>query len=192
MTDNHDTLDEHLLKNKFEYQDDLYVQDRLISMFADYMIFCFISIPIVIALEFIFKQVDSLYEFEIFIVVLYPIYFCKDIVFGKSLAKRIRGQIVIDYYSKLPANPIKSVIRNLTVPLFPIEILVVIFSPKRRIGDFISNTKVVRIPKESPLDIRKEIKRMDSAEVLLAILIAIIGAFGVIYVIDIMANAIFF
>ena len=74
---------------------------------------------------------------------IFSIYFNKDAIKGKSPAKRILGLIIVDNKTGEIANPIKSVIRNITLVFWPIEVIFSLFSPERRIGDYIAGTKVI-------------------------------------------------
>ena len=74
---------------------------------------------------------------------IFSIYFNKDAIKGKSPAKRILGLVIVDNKTGEIANPIKAVIRNVTLVLWPIEVIFSIFSPERRIGDYIAGTKVI-------------------------------------------------
>jgi uncharacterized RDD family membrane protein YckC len=72
----------------------------------------------------------------------FSLYFNKDIYMGRSLAKRILKLQVVDIKTGLPANALKCFIRNLTVILWPIEVIVGLVNNERRIGDFIAGTKL--------------------------------------------------
>ncbi len=74
---------------------------------------------------------------------IFSIYFNKDAIKGKSPAKRILGLIIVDNKTGEIANPIKSFVRNITLVLWPIEVVFSLFSPERRIGDYIAGTKVI-------------------------------------------------
>ena len=74
---------------------------------------------------------------------LFSVYFNKDAIKGKSPGKRILGFVIVENKTGKIANPIKSLIRNLTIVLWPIEVIFSIFSPQRRIGDYIAGTKVI-------------------------------------------------
>lgn len=75
--------------------------------------------------------------------IIFSIYFNKDVINGKSPAKRFLGLVILDYKTGEIANPVKSVIRNITFVFWPIEVVFSLFSPERRIGDYIAGTKVV-------------------------------------------------
>ena len=82
--------------------------------------------------------------FPIFLgLIIFSVYFNKDAVKGKSPAKRILGLVIVDNKTGEIANPIKSVIRNTTLIFWPIEVIFTLFSPDRRIGDYIAGTKVI-------------------------------------------------
>ena len=78
-----------------------------------------------------------------FALMIFSIYFNKDAIKGKSPAKRILGLVIVDNKTGEIANPIKAVLRNTTMILWPIEVVFTIFSPERRIGDYIAGTKVI-------------------------------------------------
>lgn len=73
------------------------------------------------------------------------LYFNKDMIQGKSIAKRILKQEIVDIKTGEVASALKCLIRNLAIVIWPIEIIVVLINPSRRIGDFIAGTKVVLI-----------------------------------------------
>lgn len=70
------------------------------------------------------------------------LYFNKDMIQGKSIAKRALKQEVIDIKTGEVASALKCFVRNLTMAIWPIEVIVVLISPARRIGDFIAGTRV--------------------------------------------------
>jgi len=74
---------------------------------------------------------------------IFSVYFNKDAIKGKSPAKRILGLVIVDNKTGEIANPIKSVVRNITLVFWPIEVIFSLFSPERRIGDYIAGTKVI-------------------------------------------------
>jgi uncharacterized RDD family membrane protein YckC len=73
----------------------------------------------------------------------FAVYFCKDSINGRSPAKRILKLQVVDNSTGTAASPIKCFIRNIFCVLWPIEIIVALINPSRRIGDFVAGTKVV-------------------------------------------------
>ena len=73
----------------------------------------------------------------------FAVYFCKDSINGRSPAKRILKLQVVDNSTGTVASPIKCFIRNIFCVLWPIEVIVALINPNRRIGDFVAGTKVV-------------------------------------------------
>lgn len=71
------------------------------------------------------------------------LYFCKDCIHGRSIAKRILKLQVVENKSGNVASPIRCFIRNIFCILWPIEVIVTLTNPSRRIGDMIAGTKVV-------------------------------------------------
>jgi len=127
---------------------------RLASMILDHFIMTFGMVIVV----FVFAGIgylivgnpsDSelpewLVIIPIFLVLMiFSIYFNKDAIKGKSPAKRILGLVIVNNKTGEIASPIKSVIRNITFVFWPIEVVFSLFSPERRIGDYIAGTKVI-------------------------------------------------
>lgn len=73
----------------------------------------------------------------------FALYFCKDCINGQSIAKRILKLQVVDNETGLVASPMKCFIRNLSIVLWPVEVLVALTNSNRRLGDRISGTKLV-------------------------------------------------
>ena len=73
------------------------------------------------------------------------IYFCKDCVDGQSIAKRILKLQIVSNSTEQVASPIRCLVRNLFIILWPIEGIVALFNPSRRIGDYVAGTKLVAI-----------------------------------------------
>lgn len=72
-------------------------------------------------------------------------YFCKDSVEGRSPGKRILKLQVVRKTTGQPVSPIRSLVRNLTCILWPIEIIASMLNPQRRIGDRIAGTMLVPV-----------------------------------------------
>jgi uncharacterized RDD family membrane protein YckC len=68
----------------------------------------------------------------------------KDIVGGQSAGKRLLGLQVVDYRSGAVAYPFSLVLRNLTLVIFPLEILFLVWrKDRRRLGDLLMGTAVM-------------------------------------------------
>ncbi len=74
----------------------------------------------------------------------FALYFCKDIINGRSIAKRILKLQVVDNTTGQPASPIKCFVRNLLCVLWPIEVIIAMTNTERRLGDRIAGTKLVK------------------------------------------------
>lgn len=70
-------------------------------------------------------------------------YFCKDIIKGRSIAKRILKLQLVDNVTGEVAGPMKCFIRNLLIIIWPIEVIIALKNTSRRLGDRIAGTKLV-------------------------------------------------
>lgn len=73
----------------------------------------------------------------------FSLYFNKDIILARSPAKRVLKLQVVDVKTGKPASPVRCLFRNITLVLWPIEAIVALANPERRIGDFIAGTKLM-------------------------------------------------
>jgi uncharacterized RDD family membrane protein YckC len=98
------------------------------------------------------------------LIIFFPLYglvitiFSKDFFNGQSIVNRLWGYQVIDIKTGTPPTPFKCMLRNLTLPLIPFELLFTLVNPERRIGDLIAGTKLVKVDKTDPEFILKEIE----------------------------------
>lgn len=72
----------------------------------------------------------------------FALYFCKDCIYGQSIAKRILKQQVVNNKTGEIANPVRCFVRNIFIIIWPIELVVILITPQRRLGDIIAGTKV--------------------------------------------------
>ncbi len=77
--------------------------------------------------------------YEVFV---FSLYFNKDLLQGRSIAKRIFKFQVVDFKTNKPANSIKCLIRNLTILMWPVEVIMALINTERRLGDYIAGTKL--------------------------------------------------
>lgn len=159
-----------------EIKDKVTIGLRLASMLVDHFAMTFIAMFIIMpgfALSafdafnldhdpssFGFGGMSFLFAFG------FSAYFNKDIFNGRSPAKRILKMQVIDNKTGLVAIPLKCLVRNLSIVLWPIEVIFVLINPKRRLGDKIAGTRIDYV--ENP-----EKTKMDWSKFTVAILIAI-------------------
>ncbi|MGB5982312.1 MAG: RDD family protein [Nonlabens sp.] len=126
---------------------------RILAMLLDHMIVCAATIPFTAMIIFIlirldYAGIDEIGIFGFFIIIF--VYLNKDFYRGKSLGKRIMGYEIVDINTNLPATRFQCFIRNLTIPFaWPIEVVVAFINPSRRIGDFVAETKVIKVNTEN-------------------------------------------
>jgi uncharacterized RDD family membrane protein YckC len=139
---------------------------RLGSMFLDHVIICFVvGLPLTV-IGFILRLFEIRQPFEahpletgaFYFMML--IYLNKDFIGSRSVAKRLLGLIVVDNKTGLPANELKCFLRNLSIVLWPLEVLITLISPDRRIGDFIANTRVEKENRQNTEAILNDIKKI--------------------------------
>jgi uncharacterized RDD family membrane protein YckC len=139
---------------------------RLGSMFLDHVIICFVvGLPLTI-LSLILRLFEVRQPFETHPLEMGAFYFMmliylnKYFVKSRSVAKRLLGLIVVDNNTGLPASELKCFLRNISIVLWPLEVLITFISPGRRIGDFIANTKVEKENRQSIEAIFNDIKKI--------------------------------
>lgn len=110
-----------------------------------------------------------------FILMIFAVslYFNKDVIQGRSIAKRALNQEVVNIKNNDVASPLKCLVRNLTIVLWPIEVIVVLISPSRRIGDLIAGTRVDFVSGE-----RDSKPKINFTRVALSILLGFIMLYG--------------
>lgn len=130
-------------------QDRIEFRQRIESIIGDLFVF----IPIIMVLSLPILIYDGLRESkdipiektEVFFycsILIWSILLNKDAYFGRSPGKVRLNLQVVDFKNSLPASPIRCLIRNLTVFVWPVEILMFFFSHKRRVGDLLAGTAV--------------------------------------------------
>ena len=73
----------------------------------------------------------------------FALYFMKDCINGRSISKRILKLQVVDHETGQAASPLKCLIRNLYIVVWPIELLFTLKNTSRRYGDKVAGTQVV-------------------------------------------------
>lgn len=73
----------------------------------------------------------------------FAVYFCKDCINGRSIAKRILKLQLVDNTTGQVASPLKCFVRNIFCVLWPVEVIVALINPSRRIGDRVAGTKLI-------------------------------------------------
>jgi uncharacterized RDD family membrane protein YckC len=149
---------------------------RIGAMLLDHIVMCFIiailALPIM-SLEF--KSAfgenptnakDSFHWMMLITIIGMSLYLNKDIIQGKSIAKRALKQEVIDIKTEQVASSLKCLIRNITIILWPIEVIAVLINPSRRLGDLIAGTRVDYITGE-----RESRPKVDFKNLLISLLL---------------------
>ena len=153
---------------------------RISSMLLDHIIMTIVIVPPMIILMIL--KANGILEigdrtFSLIFFFLTFIYINKDFFNAKSPAKRILGYQVVNRKTEKPASELQCFVRNLTIAVaWPIEVIVGLINPERRIGDFLANTKVVVSEKEKLKTIWTDLKRKTLKLDIIGILII-----GVIY-----------
>jgi hypothetical protein len=126
-------------------------KNRLVSMLLDHAIMSF-ALGLLVAPVMIYKMLhlpavmtsmpQSFFSYNAYEIFAFSLYFNKDIYLGQSIGKKIMKFQILDMQTHLPANPIKCLIRNFTILLWPVEVIAAIVNPERRIGDYIAGTRL--------------------------------------------------
>ena len=82
----------------------------------------------------------------------------KDFFNGQSVVKRQNGFQVVDFNTLQPASKFRCLLRNVTAPIWPIEVVFTLMNPQRRLGDFIAGTKLAETNVTDPERILDEIR----------------------------------
>lgn len=160
---------------------------RLGTMFLDHFIMCFIIVPPLIVMSLIIKsepfQTKPIETFAFYLMML--VYLNKDFTKGKSISKRILGLRVVDRKTGEPASDFQCFLRNMTIPIWPLEVFVSLFSQTRRLGDLIANTKLKISEKEEATSILRDLKKKKLTQATLwSLVVGIVYMGGLWYLMD--------
>jgi len=145
----------------------IFLNRRLKSMSMDFAFILGVSVPFFLmtmipifilagsgsSFDNIWPMVIGIVPFSIFTAFLLN----KDFFNAKSVAKRKLGYQVIDKKTSEPADELKCVIRNSTLIIWPLEVIVTLISPRKRLGDIIAGTMLTDSEIEDPELILDEI-----------------------------------
>ena len=92
----------------------------------------------------VYAPKDRSIAYSIYNFFVLSIFLNKDALSGMSIGKRISGFKIVDFNSGKIASPLKCLIRNSTILVWPIELVFVFVNRNRRLGDFIAGTKLVK------------------------------------------------
>jgi uncharacterized RDD family membrane protein YckC len=124
--------------------------------------FPYIAIPMILTMvlgdpmstNFSWTELISIVLFSLMMIAL----FNKDFFGGQSPVHRKLGYKVLDAKTNETASRIQCMIRNLTGPVWPIEVIFILANPKRRLGDIIAGTILTEVPTSDPELILTDIK----------------------------------
>lgn len=68
---------------------------------------------------------------------------------GQSISKKIYGYQIIDIKTNQPANETKCMLINVTIMIWPIEVLMILINPRRRLGEKFKGTLAARSAKQA-------------------------------------------
>lgn len=134
-------------------------RDRRISGLIELIIFQFIFIAPIVAFTAINQNdfLERVLAYGYF--TSFGCFLAKDIFWQGSVAKQIQGIKIVDNRTEVPVSKIRTVLRNSTlILLFPVEFILAFFSPSRRIGDMIFNTKLISTEK---VELKTQLKQLD-------------------------------
>jgi uncharacterized RDD family membrane protein YckC len=128
---------------------------RLKSIFLDLSVLFAIGVLTSILYFIYCGKFNHLYYYNFEMSMLFSLFFCKDIIGCQSIGKRIFKLKVINTkinndegkLNKLELIPIRLILRNLFIYIWPIEIIL-IMTENKRLGDLIFKTKVVPFNKQ--------------------------------------------
>jgi uncharacterized RDD family membrane protein YckC len=122
----------------------MYLTNKLIDALPKRIVSAIVDLFSLALASMIFSAVEDLtFTRPVYTaIVLFSIFLNKDIFFGKSIGKYFTGTRVVSARTGNAASPIQCSIRNLFILIWPLEAIILLFSPKRRIGDIVAGTKV--------------------------------------------------
>jgi len=126
-------------------------KNRLVTMLLDHAIMCFVCAillgPLMLYEMWGFaptKEVSGLLPhsslYEVFV---FSLYFNKYIYLGQSIGKRLLKFQILDVHTNRPANPLRCLVRNLTILVWPVEVVAALINVERRVGDYMAGTRLV-------------------------------------------------
>jgi hypothetical protein len=125
--------------------------NRLVSMLSDHVIMT--MVVGVLWAPVLFFRIRQEAEFGIagdlfvgqplYVAFLFSLYFNKDIYLGQSIGKRILRFRVINKRTGEPAGPLRCLVRNLTLIVWPVEVIMAMVNVNERLGDYIAGTQLV-------------------------------------------------
>lgn len=120
---------------------DITFSKRLISLLVDGSVIIGIYIPLIFIL-FIVGLGNNVIFRILLLSIIYSLFLCKDILFqGQSIGKRILKLKVRDLNGR-GISSFRLVLRNFFVIIWPVEIIMCLINPQRRLGDILIGTEI--------------------------------------------------
>ncbi len=120
---------------------DVTFSKRLISLLVDGSVIIGIYIPLIFIL-FIVGSGNNVIFRILLLSIIYSLFLCKDILFqGQSIGKRILKLKVRDLNGR-GISSFRLVLRNFFVIIWPVEIIMCLINPQRRLGDILIGTEI--------------------------------------------------
>ncbi|WP_410795643.1 RDD family protein [Parabacteroides sp. FAFU027] len=95
------------------------------------------------------------YVTNIIFSLIFTLIICKDNMNGQSVGKYLMRIQIVDLQTDIEALNIKTMIRNIFLCLWPIEVIFFLIKPDRRLGDYVSKTKLIEVSQSQPLKLSK-------------------------------------
>ena len=129
------------------------IATRLVSMFVDHIFMSIIAMIVIMPaglsdmlnFEVTHELRKTLFNTPTLLAIPlgFALYFCKDCLNGRSIAKRMFMLQVVNYQTGEAASPLRCLVRNIFCALWPVEVIITFVSPERRLGDMIAGTRVM-------------------------------------------------
>lgn len=112
---------------------------RLLAFGVDLM-----SIVVIVNVLFLSTYIiKSQFLLQFLSALMITLLLCKDCMNGQSIGKRVMKLQVVDSNTEENISAVRHIVRNLFLPLWYIEILILMISKEKRIGDYVAKTKVI-------------------------------------------------
>lgn len=123
--------------------DQISLNTRLASIVIDQALVIFLCSMVVAPAAFLVEELSPfLYEPYDYLALLAPtMYLCKDIIGPRSLGKRLLNLQIVNEGDR-QAAPARCVMRNMTLLIWPIELLIAMLNPSRKLGDRLAGTRL--------------------------------------------------
>lgn len=125
---------------------------RFLALIIDFAI-----ILVIMQLFMMFNLVCFINEYATFTLfsLIFTLIICKDNMNGLSVGKYLMKVQIIDLQTENVALNKKTMIRNIFLFFWPIEVGFFLIKPDRRFGDYVSKTKLIEVSQSQPLKLSK-------------------------------------